>query len=97
MRSAKAERQIIRKSGMWILEADDRVPGDLDGQIQELLGKLPNDLSVLTELSERFQIDIFSGFFMQEGNEGLSLKASTLLALGSRGIELELDIYDSSD
>jgi hypothetical protein len=30
---------------------------------------------------------------MEEGNEGLSISPGNLIALGARGIELQLDIY----
>lgn len=97
IRNPKTGRERIPKFGMWNLRTEDQFPGDLDGQIDELLGKLPDDLSIWKELNERFSLDLFTGLFLEEFNEGISLKPSTLLALGLRGIELDLDIYSGEN
>ncbi len=83
----------IAKFGMWQMDTDRREPGDLDGQIQETLGKLTDDLDVWSEIGKRFEVDFFCGLFMAESNEGLSISSRTLALLGQRGIELDLDIY----
>ena len=87
----------IAKFGMWQLTAEERGPEDLDGQIEELLSKLPASLDVWDEMSKRFEIDLFCGLFMEQSNEGMSISALSLAALGSRGIDLQLDIYDPTD
>jgi hypothetical protein len=83
------------RTGSWRLETERRWPGDLDGQIAELLNALTDDLTVWRDLTTRFQADLFCGLFLQEGNEGLSLSAETTLSLGERGLVLALDIYGS--
>lgn len=97
VRSPKTGRERVRKFGMWNLRTEDRHPGDLDSQIDKLLSQLPHDLSIWKDLNARFRIDLFTGLFLEETNEGLSLKPSTLLALGLRGIELDLDIYSGGN
>lgn len=87
----------IAKSGMWSLEAADCEPENLDGQVQELLSKTSQDLSVWQKLSARYRIDLFCGLFMAEWNEGLSLSPRTLAALAKRGIEIGFDIYGPLD
>ena len=82
---------------MWHLEAADQVPGDLDSQIEDLLGRLTSDLGVWREVTSTYRTDVFCGLFMDGSNEGLSLSPSSLAALGNRGIELGLDIYDGDD
>ena len=59
--------------GMWRLRAADKIPGDLDEQIGELLSALTADLSVWKKLGERFRLDMFCGLFMNGSNEGLSI------------------------
>lgn len=81
------------KAGMWCLEATDATPADLDGQIAELLLKLTADLKVWKQISEKYQIDLFCGLFMKVNNEGLSISAASMKALGERGVEIALDIY----
>lgn len=87
-------RQVrIAKSGMWSLHAGECEPEDLDSQVQEILGDLTADLSVWADLAQRFEIDLFCGLFMKVANEGVLLAPATLMALGERGIALDLDIY----
>ncbi len=86
-------RSRTAKAGMWRLEATDASPEDLDGQIAEVLGKLTGDLSVWAQIAKRYEVDLFCGLFMKVSNEGLSISAESLKALGERGIELSLDIY----
>jgi len=87
----------VARTGMWWLEAQTREPEDLSGQIDEILGKLTKDSDVWAELRRSFSVDLFCGLFMGSGNDGISLSPEHLKALGERGIELALDIYDSVD
>jgi hypothetical protein len=87
----------IARSGMWRLDAAVREPADLDAQVEEILAKLVPDLDVWKSLTSEFRADLFCGLFMDRSNEGLSLSPETLAALGCRGIELGLDIYDGPD
>ena len=91
----------VAKTGSWRLHADRREPEDLEAQIFELLDKLSGDMGVWASLS-RYKPDLFCGIFMGSRNDGLPLSAKALLALGQRGIAMDLDIYgfddeDSSD
>lgn len=88
-------KAIIKKGGMWSLEAKDRAPEAFDQQVEEILGKLPDDPGLWAHLAAHYQVDLFCGFFMRESNEGLTISARTLMALGQRGIELGVDIYGS--
>ncbi len=81
------------RSGMWQLKALDREPGDLDGQIREILGQLTTDLNIWKSLASRYKMDLFCGLFMECSNEGVNLSPESLLALGSRGIKIGFCIY----
>ena len=83
--------------GIWRLGATEQVPGDLNAQIDELLAKVTPDPSVWTDLTRKFRCDIFCGLFMQDGNEGEQLEPRILAMLGSRGLQLGLDIYGPGD
>jgi hypothetical protein len=89
-------RDIVRKSGAWILDATDFEPENLDAQVDEILGKLTQDLSVWTSLSKEYWIDLFCGFWMKESDSGVDISAKTLKALGERGIKLGICIYAPS-
>ena len=87
----------IAKFGMWRLIAEPREPEDLGDQIDELLGRLTGDLEAWAEIRTTCRIDLFCGLFMGSGNDAVLLRPKHLLLLGERGIELDLDIYDSSN
>jgi len=87
----------IAKMGVWRLNALDREPEDMDSQIQEILSQTTSDLAVWQSLSEKHQIDLFCGLFLGGSNEGMTLSAKSLAALGERGIEMGLDIYSGDD
>ena len=89
----KSGRTRVAKFGQWRLVAPDTEPEDLDHQVAELLGTLTNDLEIWRDLSSRFNVDLFCGWFMGRSNEGLTISPATLLRLGERGIELAIDIY----
>ena len=93
---AKTGKDHTAHTGQWHLKASDREPEDLDGQVQELLDKLTQDLKVWAALAQQFQIDLFCGLFMKSANEGATLSPDTLAALANRGIKLSLDIYDGA-
>ncbi|KRA75969.1 hypothetical protein ASD78_08420 [Lysobacter sp. Root667] len=86
-------RERIPSLGSWHLSARTTEPEDLDAQVAELLAQLTPDLAVWHELSQRYRIDLFCGWFMGETNEGVAISCRTLLALGERGIELGIDLY----
>ncbi|OED43560.1 hypothetical protein AB833_03445 [Chromatiales bacterium (ex Bugula neritina AB1)] len=83
----------IAKTGMWRLESPERIPGDLNSQVSELLCLLTKDLSIWESLSRECRMDISCGVFMEVSMEGIGLTADTLLALGQRGVEIDFDIY----
>lgn len=86
----------VAPCGFWRFTVERRRPGDLDGQIRELLQGLTVDLEVWGDLTRRFRGDLFCGLFLKEGNEGVSLSPATLSMVGLRGLEIDLDIYDTT-
>jgi hypothetical protein len=81
------------RTGSWRLQVARRQPGDLDGQIMELLAGMSQDMDAWRDFSARYRGNIFCGLFLANGNEGVSLRTETLAALGARGLILDLDIY----
>jgi Domain of unknown function (DUF4279) len=84
---------VVRRTGMWSLQARPREPEDLDSQIVELLNQLPADLLIWERLSIEYKLDLFCGLFMKETDEGLEISADTLKALGDRKIRFGVCIY----
>jgi hypothetical protein len=61
---------------MWRLDSPSMESSDFNRQVAELLNSLTQDLSAWQQLSQRYQVDLFCGWFMQEGNEGEDISAA---------------------
>lgn len=83
----------IAKTGSRRMSATPREPEDLESQIAEILSALTADPAVWYKLA-RYEPDLFCGMFMGSSNDGVTLSPASLLELGRRGIQLNLDIYD---
>jgi hypothetical protein len=92
-RKGQVVRGFMKKTGMWILVADDQQPGNLDEQIRVIFSKLPRDLEIWRNLSLRFKMDLFCGFFMEATDEGLEISPESLRQLGERSITLGICMY----
>lgn len=90
-------REIVASSGLWLIRTSEAVPGDIDQHIAALFEGLTEDFPKWQSLAERYDGNIFAGLFLGSSNEGLSLSAATLTAIGMRGLQLGLDIYAASD
>lgn len=82
--------------GMWRLQATEQEPADVDAQIKEILDQLKPDLPIWKYLTGEYRVDLFCGWFVEDWNEGISISPESMMALGSRGIMLDLDIYARS-
>ncbi|WP_339414466.1 DUF4279 domain-containing protein [Pseudomonas sp. EA_35y_Pfl2_R5] len=87
----------IHKTGSWRLSVERRSPENLDAQIFEILNQLSQDLTAWKFLCSHYRVDLFCGIFMASFNDGLTLSPEALLALGARGIRLDMDIYNASE
>jgi hypothetical protein len=87
----------VAKFGQWRLHAADREPEDLNAQVEELLASLTTNVAAWRQLSERYAVDLFCGWFMKTSNDGVNISPKTMQALSERGIELALDIYAPCD
>ncbi len=83
----------IAPVGLWVLEAEETNPADLDEQVSAILGRLTGDLSTWAAVRAEFEVDLFCGWFMERVNEGACMEPETMLALGARGIALTVDLY----
>ena len=85
-----------RKCGMWLLKSGDAEPEDYHKQIESILSSLTNDLEIWRELSNKYEVDFFFGFFMGTGNDGFTLPSKVLNILSERHIDIGFDIYAPS-
>lgn len=89
----KSGAEKIALRGSWRIEAERCEPGNLDGQINDLLDCLSNDLPAWQSYSHRYRGRVFCGLFLASGNEGLTLRSETLARLSERGLLIDFDIY----
>jgi Domain of unknown function (DUF4279) len=89
----KNGREHTARTGSWILDASERKPDDLTGQIIEIMNKVNPDPDLWASLTGRFRVDMFCGLFMSKNYQGFTLSAQALLVLGARGIEFDLCLY----
>ncbi|MEV5000475.1 DUF4279 domain-containing protein [Nocardioides sp. LML1-1-1.1] len=83
----------VMSFGKWGMEAPETSPADLDSQVSAILDRLSPDQGVWSNLAERYDVDLFCGWFMERLNEGVSLAPETLASLGARRIVLDIDLY----
>jgi Domain of unknown function (DUF4279)/SEC-C motif len=83
----------MAKSGMWTLDASDREPEDMNGQVCQILSQMTGDIAVWQNIVKRYRAELFCGLFLNGTYGGLTLSPQTLATLGERGIEIGLCIY----
>ena len=81
------------RMGAWILDANNTSPADVDRQVNDIFGKLSQDIERWHSLSSQYTIDLSCGFMMNISNEGLELSPKTLRELGLREVTLSLSLY----
>jgi hypothetical protein len=77
----------------WSLHAPIKEEADLDAQVDWILARVTNDLSVWRKIGEDYDVDLFCGLFLERPNRGASLSSRTMSELGVRGIRMDFDIY----
>ncbi len=83
----------IANVGYWLLEGSPPSEVRLEQQVNNLLDKVTDDLAVWHDLTNRFNVDIFCGLFLECFNRGFNLSPKLFQCLADRGIRLEFDIY----
>ena len=87
-----AER--VAGTGWWRLRLESGDADTFKGQIAQLFATLSPDLAAWRDLSARYRGNLFVGAFLGSANEGLIIAPETAFAIGERGLELQLDIYE---
>lgn len=82
-----------RTFGSWMLQAEETKPADIDAQVAAILDQATTDLSAWSALRSWYYVSVFCGWFMDRGNESVSIAPETMFALGTRGVSLDIDLY----
>jgi hypothetical protein len=84
------------KHGQWALTSPLPEESELETHLGWLLERLVpgrERIAAVVASDSRLKVDFYCGLSLANPNEGLSLTAHTLEAIGSLGAKLELDIY----
>lgn len=60
----KTGNRYVEKTGRWSLSAEDSHPEDIPAQIEEILGKLSQDLTIWSQLRSKYKMAFLCGIFM---------------------------------
>lgn len=92
---SESAEEMVASTGRWQLTSDWQTGRPLDEIIRELLAQLPADLNLWSRLTSKYEGDLFCALLLDTFNEETRLSPATLVAIGSRGLALHLDIYHS--
>ena len=89
--------QRIAKTGKWLLDDHKKTDQNLETQITELLSRLPQDLEVWRELSNRFDANIYCGAWLKTWNRDIWFSPNLLKRISERGLDIGIAIYCEGD
>jgi hypothetical protein len=86
---------VTASTGKWIVGTGNREPPNIDEQIAELLGSLPEGADTWNDLTTRFDCYVTVGAWFTDGSwtGGLVLGPKTLRILAERGLAIDFDMY----
>jgi hypothetical protein len=85
----------IPKFGHWSVELrpEDTDEWDCGEAIMELIHRLPSDIGLWRQLTQRYKVDVTFALLMTSTNEGFVLSPQVLKYLGDRGLTAGFDVY----
>ena len=88
----------VAREGAWIIDySEESSPVEIDEQLNALLDRLTDDISIWFGLTSRYEADVSCGLFLDAWNEGFTLEESTLKRLSDRHLSINFDIYAPTD
>ncbi len=85
--------QLPCRTGHWALSADRISPADLNGQIENLMTSVTQNLDIWRSLAGQYSLQIVCGFEMTTWNEGFRLSPNVLTLAAKRGALIDVDIF----
>lgn len=82
----------MAKTGGWLIDGDYSIQ-DVEAQLSTLLDVLTDDLTVWQDLTQRFEVDVFCGMFLDDSNRGFVLSEALVHMLADRNLMIGFDIY----
>jgi hypothetical protein len=91
--AASDGRERQASTGMWHLGGEYRSPPNLDEQISQLLSGLPNDATIWSDLTKRFDCCLSVGAYFNDWTGGITLGPASLGLLSERYLPIDFDMY----
>jgi len=87
-------RVVVQRTGVWLVDFTGS-PDEwtLEDAIDELLGRLPAELTTWKELAMTCRLEVTCGVQMRSFNRGVHLSSAVLQRLAERQLAIDLDIY----
>ena len=85
------------KTGQWFLSFEKNSEQDLEEQILALFEKLPEDLEIWKNLSERFDLSIYCSAWLEGWSRDILLSHNMLKQMSDRNIKIRFAIYCDCD
>lgn len=85
------------KQGAWLLTVDGEAPKTASELLADLLGRVPDDESLWSSISDRWQVSVGFGLFLDAWNRSLVIDAALIQRLARMRVALDFDIYADTD
>jgi ribosomal protein L19 len=79
--------------GRWSLDSDLSDESNLEEKIWNILKKVSSDQKIWDSITNKYQVDLFCGVFLESENRGFRLSVEIMKELSRFGIEIGFDIY----
>jgi hypothetical protein len=89
----KSGRELVRPTGLWMLQAPESKAANLDKQVAWIFNRLTAKQSIWRKLTSLYKVDLFCGLFLDAWNRGVEMSPKTLFEIGRRGVSIGFDIY----
>jgi len=94
--SIRNPKSRIRQESVWILESGINSEEPFDAHLERLVSFIEEKAEQLQRLMPMCYIDIFCGFFAEEGQGTLHLRATLLKRIMVIPIDIVIDLYPPS-
>jgi hypothetical protein len=77
----------------WSLTVESDRKDEIEHGITSLLNRLPSNLDLWRELTQRYYIDVYCGLFLRTSNRGFGLSPQVSRMLADRNLGVGFDLY----
>jgi hypothetical protein len=83
----------IGQESRWSLTIESDHSGEVEQGITALLNRLPGNLDLWRDLTQRYHVDIYCGMFLRTANRGFGLSPQVSRMLSERNLGVGFNLY----